>query len=427
MTATLLSLPSELLDQILSVLPAEDLAALSQTCKRVYVHTQDEHIWKCLLQDHVPGCVLDAPPQGQSFRKLYQAFHPHWFLTKHKIWFSDEANTGNILIARFSPRRQTIEAYRLVAERRFGTWFNWENELGVAIHEFDPYVRLHLDDPVVRLKQPLEYQTHNTLSSTPSDRYHGEVRMEAQGPHSTRHGTFFLARKMLPERQTPQMALWPPHTIRMSERVRNESQEQFRGDGNKPVRSSEASLHHFRLRRWLEWGRVNLGMSTNTFSTLLPELYTPTRQKPWRGIWIGDYAPHGCEFLLMYQPDDESIPGSEPSGDGQTEDETPYHGFIEAIKLTGDPNVPRGECTFIAEDIGNGGLIRNVEDGAFKGAKIVKSKGHIASSGFIDDTWMETQLIIISNDKLAHYWSEFDHISFYHRVDIDQFLTPEED
>ena len=40
-----------------------------------------------------------------------------------------------------------------------------------------------------------------------------------------------------------------------------------------------------------------------TFSTLLEESYTPTRKKPWQGIWVGDYSGHGCEFLLVLQRD----------------------------------------------------------------------------------------------------------------------------
>lgn len=37
---------------------------------------------------------------------------------------------------------------------------------------------------------------------------------------------------------------------------------------------------------------------------------------------------------------------------------------------------------------------------------------------------MESQLILISHDRLAQYWVGFGHISFFERVDIDRFLKP---
>jgi hypothetical protein len=60
------------------------------------------------------------------------------------------------------------------------------------------------------------------------------------------------------------------------------------------------------------------------------------------------------------------------------------HGRIEAVKLTGDANIPRGEYTFIAPDIGPNGLLRVASEDLFKGARIVKSVGHIAARGFRD-------------------------------------------
>lgn len=136
----------------------------------------------------------------------------------------------------------------------------------------------------------------------------------------------------------------------------------------------------------------HIGEEVYTYATLDPKLYTPTKEKPYRGIWVGDYSGHGCEFLLMNQPDDEEP--FEESRIVQKEDETPeeweirksearvYRGSIEAIKLTGDPNVPRGEYTWIADDISDAGFIRTATENRFKGARIVKSRGHVAATMF---------------------------------------------
>ena len=137
---------------------------------------------------------------------------------------------------------------------------------------------------------------------------------------------------------------------------------------------------------------VHLGEEVYTYATLDPKLYTPTEEKPWRGIWVGDFSGHGCEFLLIHQPD-SATPFDEASV-VQREDETHeewearkkeeklYRGPIEGIKLTGDPNVPRGEHTFIADDISSKGYIRTATEERFKGARIVKSRGHIAARMF---------------------------------------------
>lgn len=188
-----------------------------------------------------------------------------------------------------------------------------------------------------------------------------------------------------------------------------------------------------------------------TFSTLLEESYTPTRDKPWQGIWVGDYSGHGCEFLLVLQREitspmalsrtlsTDSLPrgfaaampdvdmGLQGSGfaslgdreaqgikgkqvdnptapDAQTISTESPSGRLEAIKLTGDVNVPRGEYTWIAEDIGPNGLIRVANEQMFVGARTVKSWGHIAGRGFRRDRFIPSQLIMISHDSLAQYW-----------------------
>jgi hypothetical protein len=42
----------------------------------------------------------------------------------------------------------------------------------------------------------------------------------------------------------------------------------------------------------------------------------------------------------------------------------------------------------------------------------------------ISDKYIESQLIMVSHNTLAQYWVGFGHISFYERVNIDQFLSP---
>jgi len=142
---------------------------------------------------------------------------------------------------------------------------------------------------------------------------------------------------------------------------------------------------------------------TATYATLDPELYTPTPDKPYRGIWVGDYSAHGCEFLLITQPDDddesvslvdtegaESVHEEQQRRQEEEKKEEPCPGAprrgekgrLAAIKLTGDANVPRGEYSFLVDDLGEAGFVEVAKDPPFEGVRVVKSMGHVASAGF---------------------------------------------
>lgn len=446
----LLSLPAEIIDYIISFLKPLDLASLSQTCHQLASHSNSDLAWQRHVQSNVPGLRITSPYPCATFRELYLRHDPHWFLPKYKIWFSDYFLTGKVILARYDPRRGCIEAYRLLAERPVPSFDPWEVDEDVVIHSFDPKCRLHLDQPIIHL----DVQSRNKLTGRGdwgSIRTETPMTMGSRSPNSV-FSNFLLAKPVSPEAIEPDMQIWPPLTIPARHRVRHIC------EGDKPQHRLETSDQAFRIRRWMEMSGqngsgVHLGEEVYTYATLDPKLYTPTEEKPWRGIWIGDFSGHGCEFLLINQPDNETP--FDAASVVQREDETHeewetrkkeeklYRGSIQGIKLTGDPNVPRGEYTFIADDISSKGYIRTATDERFKGARIVKSRGHIAarmfkngkSPKFYDvlqrlteiDKYIEGQLIFMSHNRLAQYWVGFGHISFYERVDIDKFLSPYND
>jgi hypothetical protein len=41
------------------------------------------------------------------------------------------------------------------------------------------------------------------------------------------------------------------------------------------------------------------------------------------------------------------------------------------------------------------------------------------------DKFIESQLFLIGPNLLAQYWVEFGHVSYFERVNIDDFLDPE--
>ncbi len=395
------------------------------------------------------------------------------------------ANTGKIIIARYNHQRGCIEAYQLIAEHGAHTFENWSHNSDVIIHTFNPKVRLWTDDPVVML---------GVEDGNPRSRLQKEVPMHTGSTHGV-CSMISLCQPMPKPLQDPSMALWPPSIVPAEQRVRNASANKFRSDLHRPQSLDLTSDHTFRIRKWLEFSNlmqplnsVRMGEEVMTFSTLLSESYTPTKSKPYQGIWVGDYSGHGCEFLLVLQrevstntamsrqsatdslPEGVSIarmeaetpeerdagirlvvddastdvqattPGesvhagpSTENPDRMAEPESNYAGIrpsseiradsgnsdedaqssltddavfgrLEAIKLTGDINVPRGQYTWIAENIGPKGVIRIGREQMFKDARMVRSWGRIAGRGFKHDRFIPSQLILMSHDTIAQYW-----------------------
>merc|ERR1712000_274801 len=142
------------------------------------------------------------------------------------------------------------------------------------------------------------------------------------------------------------------------------------------------------MRHWSQFSSgmsrygVRIGEEVSTWSTIDPSLYRPTPDKPFQGIFVGDYAGHGCEFLLVMHTDqappqppppvrspftdaqrefidldlegfsdgddnDGLLEPSEPEPPSRTRQQFPadaathyddrvFSGALEAVKLTGD-------------------------------------------------------------------------------------------
>lgn len=494
------ALPAEIITQILAFLPFNALAALSRTSHLVRSHTLNDLLWMQFVKDKLPSSdSVRTHEPAQSWKDLYIAHHPYWFLVRNKIWFSDNPNNGTLILTRYNQRSGCIEGFRLLAEHGAHTFEFWDHNPDVIIHTFNPKVRLWLEDPVIQL---------DLRPRGDGSRLQKEIPMQTGSQHGV-CSMISLCQPIPKQLQDPSMALWPPSIIPSIERVRNESPNKFRSEAHRPQSMDLMSEHTFRIRKWLEFSNlmqplnaVRMGEDVMTFSTLLEESYKPTEKKPWQGIWVGDYSGHGCEFLLLLQRDvntnvrmstqpstgslpegmsiaemeaettEQGLPSFQPSSsdeiqfeadeDGAEPDEiegellsapqivdgpqvesgvdlsipigappvSSSHlpqaqkmspsspgqfaagplmqadpsGRLEAIKLTGDLNVPRGQYTWIAEDIGPKGLIRVANEQMFKGARMVKGWGRIAGRGFRHDRFIPSQLIMISHDTLAQYW-----------------------
>jgi hypothetical protein len=466
-----LTLPSELINHILSYLPLSDLLSIGLANRALQEHSQQDTLYQSFVQENVPSSTVPIPAD-LSWRELYALHHPYWFIPKNKIWFADNAHMGKLLIARYDHRINAIEAYALGAERRQPTFQTWDWNPDAIIHTFNPRIQLDLNKPVLHL----DATGYEGAVGDAGRRLQKEIPMNLTNESSPTGGLFsrlMLARPWPKDIITEATPIWPPLTLPSEIRTRSDSATQFRDTNNRPSVLSELSTSNFRLRKWMEFSSrvhgmdVRVGEEITTWGTLPEECYTPTARKPWQGIWVGDYAGHGCEFLAIMQPDDpKPLPeraewvmsvrehednvsstgswstapmdatewneafhepetlspyananamaaayaianangsGSANSGastslsttypanassstskEKDADEDSIYQGRIEAVKLTGDPNIPRGEFTFIAPDIGPNGLIRVATEDMFKGAHIVESVGHIAARGFRD-------------------------------------------
>lgn len=315
-------LPAELIANILCNLSPVDLAHVSATCRILYTHAIDDRLWRAHVQANVPGQIITSSYPCSTFRELYRAHDPHWFLPRYKIWFGDSTYLGSLNLIRYDQRRGCIEGYLLLANNTTtDPPFAVDN---LWVSPFKPDIHLHLDQPSLRLPihrhsnaeedgKTIRILTRRDQVRDGSSQSKWEVRdlsesrssyadpiMMQLGNWSYIKTTFRLARCLSEEEietyGTSSHSLWPPTPIPSSHRLLATGMSIHTDLGPKhcPLKRSEICEHAFRIGTYQEpdlfarqsarlafWTRHSLrgGMSP---ATGLPRVLPPVSFSPNR-------------------------------------------------------------------------------------------------------------------------------------------------
>lgn len=178
-----LDLPSELVQQILEYLPSNDLAKVAQVCRRLHTESYEETIWAREINKYFQSPIR-KPATVNSYRELYAAHHPNWFLLQKRVWFGDSEPSGKLLVARYDEVSGAINAYTILAMNQTRVWNEIDlDDNPVLLHDFEPDVTLDLHRPVLKLNidspkanPPNEHLLNRT--STSESPYGKEILMD---------------------------------------------------------------------------------------------------------------------------------------------------------------------------------------------------------------------------------------------------------